>query len=251
MSKPPPKSVAILGLGPSVSQYLELSKRLGGRHVDEVWGINALGDVFACDVVFHMDDVRIQERRAAARPESNIARMLAWLRKHPGPVITSRAHPDYPGLIEFPLAAVLQEFGGWAYFNNTSAYAVAYAVFLGVERLEVYGNDFTYADAHHAEKGRGCVEFWLGVALARGIDVKVPHASSLLDSCCPEQRLYGYDTLALEFGRDAHGNVEVKKTPRDEAAWPTADQVERAYDHTRHPNALVEGAPTTTQKDSK
>jgi hypothetical protein len=43
-----------------------------------------------------MDDVRIQEIRAAARPESNIATMLGWMRKHPGPIYTSRLHPDYP-----------------------------------------------------------------------------------------------------------------------------------------------------------
>jgi hypothetical protein len=70
--------IAILGLGPSVRQYLELTKRAGGRSAfcTETWGINALGDVFACDRIFHMDDVRIQEIRAAAKPDSNIARML-------------------------------------------------------------------------------------------------------------------------------------------------------------------------------
>ena len=70
--------IAILGLGPSVRQYMELTKRAGGRSAfcTETWGINALGDVFACDRIFHMDDVRIQEIRAAAKPDSNIARML-------------------------------------------------------------------------------------------------------------------------------------------------------------------------------
>jgi SAM-dependent methyltransferase len=87
-----PKHVAILGLGPSLDQYLELTKRAGGRHrfCDETWAINALGDVFACDLVFHMDDVRIQEIRATAQPDSNIAAMVQWLKNSPVPVITSR-----------------------------------------------------------------------------------------------------------------------------------------------------------------
>src|SRR5213593_3221894 len=89
-----PQHVAILGLGPSVGQYLEITKRLGGRRkfCDEVWGINGLGDVFRCDRIFHMDDVRIQEIRAEAAPESNIAAMLRWMRQHPGPIYSSRKH---------------------------------------------------------------------------------------------------------------------------------------------------------------
>lgn len=235
-----PKRVAILGLGPSVTQYLELTKRMGGRrkHFDEVWCINALGDVFACDRVFHMDDVRIQEIRAAAAPDSNIATMLAWLKSHPGPVITSRAHPDYPGLVEFPLQEFLTEIDGSAYFNSTAAYAIAYAIYLGVEHLAVFGNDFTYENSHHAEKGRACVEWWLGYAKGRGMQITVPHVSSLLDACnSPADRLYGYDTLEVQIQRTADGPI-VTKTPR--ATLPSAAEIEARYDHTRHVNPLLD-----------
>lgn len=232
-----PDSVAILGLGPSVTQYLEIAKRAGGRHVDEVWGINALGDVFACDRIFHMDDVRIQESRAAGRPESNIAKMLQWLKRHPGPVYTSCRNDAYPGLVEFPLRDVVAKFGQ-AYFNSTAAYAVAYAVFLGVKRIELYGFDFTYPNAHHAEKGRACVEFWLGIAVANGIDIKVPHVSSLLDACTPEERLYGYDAVEVSFTHTDAGVLNVDFKARE--TLPTAAEVEARYDHTRHPNPLVE-----------
>lgn len=233
-----PGSVAILGLGPSVTQYLEIAKRAGGRHVDEVWGINALGDVFACDRVFHMDDVRIQESRAAENPDGNIAAMLRWLKRHPGPVYTSRGHRDFPGLVEFPLTDVVNAFGQ-VYFNSTAAYAVALAVYLGVKRIEIYGFDFTYPNAHHAEKGRACVEFWLGIAVSRGIDVKVPHVSTLMDACEPESRLYGFDTLDVAFEKTDSGLVCVSFSPKAEAAIPTAAEIERRYDHTTHPNALV------------
>lgn len=230
-----PASVAILGLGPSLGQYLEIAKRAGGKHVDETWGINALGDVFNCDRVFHMDDVRVQEARAAANPQGNIAAMLTWLRKHPGPIYTSRPHDSYPGLVAFPLAEVVDTFGQ-AYFNSTAAYAVAFAVFLGVKRIEIYGFDFTYPNAHHAEKGRACVEFWLGLAVSRGIDIKVPHVSTLLDACTPEERLYGFDTLDVAFGRDEAGHVTTSFTPKP---VPPAEEVEARYDHNQHPNAMV------------
>lgn len=235
--------VVILGLGPSVRQFLELAKRAGGRRAlcDEVWGINALGDVFACDRVFHMDDVRIQEIRAAAAPASNIAHMLAWLKTHPGPIITSRAHPDYPGLVEFPLAEVLTA-TPTGYFNSTAAYAVAYALHMGASKITCFGMDFTYPDAHDAEKGRACVEFWLGIAAASGVKLALPKTTSLMDAMSQQaQRFYGYDTQDLAFAHDGQA-ITVTRTER--VQLPTAEQIEQAYDHSRHPNPLVESAAT-------
>jgi hypothetical protein len=235
-----PSHVAILGLGPSLAQFMSLARGLGGRNAycDEVWAINSLGDVFQCDRVFHMDDVRIQEIRAAAAPESNIAVMLKWMRKHPGPIITSRAHPDYPGLVEFPLQDVINDLG-FAYLNNTAAYAVAYAIHIGVSKISLYGCDFTYPNAHDAEKGRACVEFWLGFAKARGIQIATANSSSLIDACVPwEEKLYGYDTVKVSMKKDGE-KYAVEFTPRD--ALPTAEEIEARYDHSAHPNKLVSG----------
>lgn len=245
MAQPPigrvPDHVVILGLGPSLEAFVDLAKRVGGRSAfcDEVWGINAVGDVIDCDRVFHMDDVRIQERRAAAHPDSNIARMLAWLKRHQGPVYTSRAHPDYPGLVEYPLQEVIRSCG-FAYFNSTAAYAVAYAVHIGVKRIGLFGFDFTYSDSHKAEKGRACVEFHLGIAKARGIELGFPENTSLMDSCAPfEERIYGYDTLDVEMDGGGDQPVTVKFMPRPEDRWVTAAQIEARYDHGKHPNPLV------------
>lgn len=227
----PPKHVAILGLGPSLNEYLEITKRLGGRSkfCDQVWAINALGDVFACDLVWHMDDVRIQEIRAAAAPESNIAAMLPWLKASPVPVITSRAHPDYPALMEFPLEDVLNNLG-YDYFNGTAAYAVAFAIHIGVEKISLFGIDFSYPNQHQAEKGRACVEYWLGKAQERDIKINVPKCTTLLDaSHTRAERLYGYDTLHVNFNMQDDGTVKLDFVPRD--TLPTAEQIERQYDH--------------------
>jgi SAM-dependent methyltransferase len=238
-----PGHVAIVGLGPSAAQYLRFTQGLGGRHryADETWTINALGDVFGCDRIFHMDDVRIQQIRADAAPESNIAAMLAWMKTHPGPIMTSRPHPDYPGLVEFPLEAMVNECPN-GYFNSTAAYAVAYAIFLGVKKISLFGCDFTYPDAHDAEKGRACVEFWLGVASERGIKVAVPKTTSLLDALhSQDERFYGFsDTRTLAFKReqvDGAERIVVHFAEREQL--PTADEIEARYDHGVHPNPLV------------
>lgn len=225
------KHVAILGLGPSVDQYLDITKRQGGRSkfCDEVWAINALGNVFDCDLVFHMDDVRIQEIRAAAAPASNIAAMLKWLKTSKVPVVTSRAHPDYPALVEFPLEDVLNHLGH-DYFNNTAAYAVALAIHVGVTELSLFGMDYTYANVHDAEKGRACVEFWCGQAHARGIKIHLPKNTSLMDANTSRAaRLYGYDTLDVNFAMQETGQVKLDFVPR--TTLPTASEIEKNYDH--------------------
>lgn len=229
------KHVAILGLGPSVRQYLEIVKRWGGRraYCDETWGINALGDVFACDRIFHMDDVRIQAIRAEAKPDSNIARMLEWLKTTRTPVITSRAHPEFPALEEFPLREVVERFP-LAYFNSTAAYAIAYALHVGAKKISCFGMDFTYPDVHDAEKGRACVEFWLGIAAEMGVEVALPKTTSLMDALYPQaERFYGYDTLELAFDRDASGRLTLERTERTKL--PTAEEIEAAYSHQAYP----------------
>jgi SAM-dependent methyltransferase len=240
-----PDRVAILGLGPSLTIYLELAKRLGGRKAmfDETWAINALGDVIACDRIFHMDDVRIQQGRADAEPEGGIAVMLRWLRGHPGPIYTSRPHDDYPGMVAYPLEDVLNT-GGFPYFNSTAAYAIAYAIHIGVKKICLFGMDFTYANVHQAEKGRACVEFWLGIAAARGIDIMIAQNSTLMDARePPAMKLYGYDTLDVSIEQGEGRRMAVSMVERPPESVPTTDEIEERYDHNQHTCAdLVEGA---------
>lgn len=226
-----PEHVAILGLGPSLDQYLEITKRLGGRKklCDETWGINAVGGVFQCDLIFHMDDVRIQEIRAAAKPDGNIAAMLPWMKESKTPIVTSRTHPDYPALVEFPLEDVLNHLGH-DYFNSTAAYAVAFAIHIGVKKISLFGIDYTWENQTQAEKGRGCVEYWLGMARARNIEISIPKCSTLMDAC-EQSRLYGYDTLDIEIEPQEDGRVTIRKIPIEKL--PTAEQIEANYDHSR------------------
>lgn len=242
----PPAHVAIVGLGPSCATFFELTRRLGGvsAYCDEVWGINAMGDVIKCDRIFHMDDVKVQEARAAARPDGNIAAMLAWLKRHPGPVYTSVLRDGYPGLVSFPLEEVLNRRhdgnGGAPYFNSTAAYAIAFAIHIGVSRISLFGLDYTLPNAHHAEQGRACCEFWLGIAAARGIEITVPETSSLLDACEPEaHRLYGYDCVNVHLHDQEDGSVKVEMVAKAET--PSAAEIEARYDHSKHPNSLFSG----------
>lgn len=238
-----PSRVAILGLGPSLEHYVDLVKRLGSRRemFDEVWGINQAVDSINCDRGFHMDDVRVQEARAVLNPKSNIAAMLPWLRKHPGPIYTSVPHPDYPGLVAYPLADVMNSCGRLAYFNSTAAYAVAFAVHIGVQKLYLFGCDFSYPNAHQAEQGRACVEFYLGMGKARGMVIGLPPTALMDGIATNKTRLYGYDGMDVSFSDDESKPLTVTFTP---CPLPTAAEIEQRYDHSQHPNPLVRAAAT-------
>lgn len=241
-----PAHVAIVGLGPSCATFFEVTRRLGGvsAYCDEVWGINAIGDVLRCDRIFHMDDLKVQEVRAAAKPDGNIAAMVRWLKTHPGPIYTSRLRAGYPGLVEFPIEDVLNakadgSNGGAPYFNSTAAYAIAFAIHIGVKQISLFGLDYTLANSHHAEQGRACVEFWLGIAAARGIEISIPDSSSLMDACATDRdRLYGYDCVDVAFETGADNRLSLSFTEREA---PTAEEIEARYDHAKHPNRLVSG----------
>ena len=220
------KHVSILGMGPSIDDFTDFAKRFGGSHsfCDEVWGINNVGGVFQCDRVFHMDDVRVQERRAEAQPKSNIANMLKWMRGHSGPIYTSHVDPGYPGLVPYPVQDVIQDLG-MVYFNSTVAWAVAFAIHARVGVISLFGLDFSYQHSHKAERGRACVEFWLAAARARGIKINVSANTSLLDACeDPDSKLYGFDGYKVNVA----DNGEVTFEPRD---LPTAQEVEARYNH--------------------
>jgi hypothetical protein len=233
--------VSIVGLGPTAVRYMDFCRGLGGRHkyCDQTWVINAFGSILENDLIFHMDDVRTQQIRAAADPDSHIAAMLAWLKVHPGPIMTSIAHPDFPGLVEFPLEEALKAVPG-GYFNSTAAYAVAYAIIRGATKISLFGLDFTYPDKHDAEKGRACVEFWLGVAASRGIVLAMPKETTLMDAMYPPaQRLYGYDFVDVDIQWDESGRAVTDVRMKEHGRVPTAETIEAAYDHSAHPNGLM------------
>lgn len=237
-----PKHIAIVAFGPTSAFYLDAAKKEGNRKrfADFVIAVNAMGSVIQADLVFHMDDVRIQERRAAADPEGHIAGIVEWLREYPGRVMTSRGHPDYPNLEEFPLEDVLNKLGS-GYINGTGAAALAYAISLEPKEISLWGFDFTYPNAHKNEKGRGCVEYWLGYAMKAGIQIRLPPKTSLLDSfedsSGDEAKIYGYDTMKLRIAFDGElGRFRVTKTPIPEEEWPSAEEVEAAYDHGKAPH---------------
>lgn len=227
------RTVSIVAQGASLLQYVNECTALGGMPpTDDVWAINAVGNVIKHDLLFAMDDCRVQE----SRPNKNVHRMLGWLKTHPG-FYTSKVYPDYPGAIEYPLEEVAQNIG-IPYFNGTVAYAVAMAIAREYTGISIYGADFSYAHVHKAERGRACVEFLLGIAMSRGIRVHLPHTTTLMDTC--------EDWSAKCYGQDAY-DIEWEVTPdglklhRADKPLPSGEYIEELYLTKERQNARAMG----------
>jgi hypothetical protein len=186
------KSIAIVGLGNSFSEYI-LAK-IRSEKFDEVWAINSMSGVIYHDKCFMMDPPsRFLDTPNAGKQTNIMAERLK--QKINVPIFSCTLDKRCPDVVEFPLQEVLQK-TGYAYLNNTVAYAFAYAIAQEVSDLHLYGIDFTHKAVNFAEAGRACCEFWLAIAITKGIKVHIAHNSSLLDMNVPDdQKLYGYHRL--------------------------------------------------------
>lgn len=186
-----PYTVAIVAMGPSYSDYLKECTAKSGRFqvADETWAINAMGGIIQHDRLFMMDALPYFAKVAKQENPALIG-YNDWLYKHPGPIYTQREYEGFPGSVKYPLEDVLNTLG-FAYLNNTTAYALAYAIHIGVKHIKLYGMDFTYANNRgFAEAGRACIEHWIRDANWRGIKVTIAQTSTLMDT--NDRVLYGY-----------------------------------------------------------
>jgi len=186
------KSVAIVALGNSFNEYI-LAK-IRSEKFDEVWTINAMSSAIYHDKCFMMDPPsRFLDTPNAGKQTNAMADRLQA--KLGIPIFSCCLDERCPDVVEYPLQKVIQK-TGYAYLNNTVAYAFAYAVAQEVSDMHLYGIDFTHKAVNFAEAGRACCEFWLAIAATKGIKLHIAHSSSLLDMNVPDdQKLYGYHRL--------------------------------------------------------
>lgn len=84
----------------------------------------------------------------------------------------------------YPLNEIVKEYG-CAYFTNSISYMIAYAIYKGYKKIELYGVDMSARDEYINQ--RGSVMYWIGFARAKGIEVNL---ASGVDKPC---FLYGYE----------------------------------------------------------
>lgn len=188
------KTIAIVGLGGSYADFV--MARINSETFDEVWGINCIGAVFHVDRTFMMDPASRFLDDVKAGKQTGVAKEFLYVTEKRGPIYSCCLDERVPEIQLYPLKEVISA-TNFSYFNNTVAYAVAFAVATNVAKLCLYGIDFSYKkNLHFAEAGRACVEFWCAIAAAKGVKLEVGPRSPLLDTDVPvDEKLYGYHRL--------------------------------------------------------
>ena len=190
-----PRNVIILGCGPSKSDFVELMGNVNAETpaVDEVWGVNAIGNALQVDMSFVLDDY--------ATCVGRLPGLTRFMETTDKPIIVSTVRKECPTAVAYPLTEVLQLPGAKQNLNHTIPYMIAYAILIGVEQILLFGVDYidrrkAYDPSDKSEfipRYVGATNYWLGVAAGQGVDIIVAPNSPLLETDVAEQdRFYGY-----------------------------------------------------------
>jgi len=186
------KSIAIIGLGVSQVDFaigLENSSTW-----DEIWCINSAGLVYPADRIFALDPASRFFDSDDAGKQTNA--MIKLMSESDVPIYTCEEDPRIKNPVRYPVEDVCNA-TKCAYMNTTVAFAIAYALYNKVGRVDLFGIDFSYKEnMHFAEAGRACVEFWISKCMSEDIIVGISGRSTVLDSNVPAtEKLYGFHRL--------------------------------------------------------
>ena len=88
----------------------------------------------------------------------------------------------------YPLKEIIKEFQT-DYFSNTVAYMIALAIYTGYDEIDLYGVNQEIGSEYIFEKGG--VEYWLGIAKGRGINIAV-HGERSHVLLTQSKQMYGF-----------------------------------------------------------
>jgi hypothetical protein len=134
-----------------------------------------------------------------SRHNHAFAEYYEWLKdEKPYPIYMQEKYPDVPSSVRLPLDEMVEilpapiqvrigkEPERTKYFTSSVAYAIAFAIYEGYERIEIYGVE-TLSDTEYVQQRDG-ITLWMGIALGMGIEIEMHTAAGFL-SCVQ----YGYE----------------------------------------------------------
>lgn len=118
------------------------------------------------------------------------AKYPQWLARNTVPIYMQQRFDEVPASIKYPKGRILQEFSYCRpYFTNHVAWMIALALTEGVSEIGLFGINYQSNSEYVSQ--RGCCEYWLGIAQAKGVRVVLPEQCTLLKD---PPLLYGYES---------------------------------------------------------
>ena len=125
--KETPEVVSLVALGTSKLAFFNETMITGSPRglADEVWVINKMGVSVKHDMLFRMDDMReCQDCNNKSYKGGNVKdeRRIhdsydEFFKNHDKPIVTSKAYPEYPTAVEYPIEGVINTIG-YSYFRT-------------------------------------------------------------------------------------------------------------------------------------
>lgn len=192
--------VQILGKGPGCDDapmYYE--------HPDiQTWGLNTHILSRPLDMVFEPHDVEWwlknwDKKELFHKIERGYPKHIERVNELQVPYLTLKHYDFIPTSKAYP-AETISQFFGIDYFTGGIDYMMAYALWQGVDKIDLYGVHTVKDDEYEYQKPS--LEFWIGVAVGSGTEIRV-HGSDTLMQPIYQGRIYtneGGDADGLRYG---------------------------------------------------
>lgn len=154
----------------------------------EIWSMNeahAAKWITRADRWFQIHDTF--RRKVASR---NIIGHYEWLKENKWniPIYMRSVYEEIPNSIAYPIKKICDEFLSnihrgnkkIKYFTSSLAYMLPMAILEGYQRIELYGFEMS-EDTEYAQQ-KACAEFWIGLAVGKGIEIYMPEGCQLMNS---------------------------------------------------------------------
>lgn len=148
------------------------------------WGVNDLCSRRDVKVIFEMH----KEGNEGNAKEMEISK--AYAIKHNIPFIALEVWDNIPSSVRYPIEEMHTE-----YFNNSLSYMVAYAVYKGATKIDLYGCAIMTGGEYLHQKPN--LEYWIGYARGSGAEVIIHEPSTLLKTV--SGLMYGYDKHQTKY----------------------------------------------------
>lgn len=155
-----------------------------------------------------------------------IKRLNGYTEKHNNIMVMQDSYYQYKNSFKYPLKEI-QEMANHPklskYFTSSIAFMIALAIYLGYERIDLYGCHMSSEEEEYSGQ-RSCCEAWLNYGLGKGIDYWLPDESDIMKSAY----IYGYEqekdtlltTINVKQGfQNAVNEIEKKYEAIKEDLW--------------------------------
>jgi hypothetical protein len=150
----------------------------------ETWGVHSLCLRRPVKMVFDMHKIDDPDYWSKRTEEDNKEqdKIIEYCVDNNIPLVTLKEIENIPSSVKFPIEEMPIK-----YSECSIAYMIFYAVYKGATEIDMYGVLMATDEEYNIQ--RKSVEYWIGYARGKGIEVNIHEPTYL----CKAQGLYGYD----------------------------------------------------------